>query len=176
MYKHNPFMYLVICIAISCLLIACNNDSKDNTDAAKSSEVVTATPAVADLSKIKAEIQDLETRWSQADNARDTNAVAAFYADDAVTLSNNKPMISGKDAIRKDVAEGLTKRKKGATVAYDVIDVFGCENTVTETGKITVKDSTGKVYYTGKYMAVWEKRDGKYICIRDISNDDVKAK
>jgi len=25
-------------------------------------------------------------------------------------------------------------------------------------------------------MAVWEKRDGKYICIRDIYNNDVKEK
>ena len=45
---------------------------------------------------------------------------------------------------------------------------------IKEAAKIT--DATGKVTYTGKYMAIWEKRDGKYICLRDISNDDAKEK
>ena len=70
----------------------------------------------------------------------------------------------------------LAKRPKGATTAYDALDVFGCENYATETGKITRKDSTGKIISTGKYMAIWEKRDGKWICIRDIGNDDEKRK
>ena len=74
------------------------------------------------------------------------------------------------------IAASIAKRAKGATIAYDIIDVFGDENTVTEVGKTTKKDASGKVTYTGKYMAVWEKRNGKYICVRDISNDDVKAK
>ena len=176
MKKFNFFLTIILCITISGLMIGCNNESKESTDASKSANVAATSGTNADMSKIKAEIQALETSWSKADNARDTNAVAAFYADDAITMSNNRPSISGKDEIRKDVAVGLTKRKKGATVAYDVMDVFGCENTVTETGKITLKDSTGTVYYTGKYMAVWEKRDGKYICVRDISNDDKKEK
>ena len=118
----------------------------------------------------------MENSWAEADNARDTNAVAAFYADDAVSMVNNKPMLVGKAAIKQEIAASLAKRAKGATVAYDIIEVFGDENTVTEVGKITVKDASGKVTYTGKYMAVWEKRNGIYICIRDISNDDVKAK
>lgn len=123
------------------------------------------------MNKVKTEIQALETAWAAADNARDAKAIAAFYADDAVILSNNRPMLSGKEAIQKDIEEGMAKRVKGATIAYDIVDVFGDENTVTEVGKITTKDSTGRVTYTGKYMAIWQKRDGKYVCIRDISND-----
>lgn len=149
------------------LLIGCNT-SETKPDAAEA-------PAAPDMNKVKTEIQALENAWAAADNAGDTKALSAFYADDAVTLSNNNPMISGKDAILKDIEGGMTKKVKGVTVAYDVLDVFGNENTVTEVGKITRKDSTGKVIYTGKYMAIWERRDGKYLCIRDISNDDVKA-
>jgi ketosteroid isomerase-like protein len=47
---------------------------------------------------------------------------------------------------------------------------------VTEIGTAISKDASGKVIRTGKYMAVWEKRDGKYICIRDIYNSDAAAK
>jgi uncharacterized protein (TIGR02246 family) len=132
--------------------------------------------AAPDMGKVKTEIQRMETAWAAADNARDANGIAAFYAADAVSMSNNKPMVTGSEAILKEIEEGMAKRVKGATIAFDVLDVFGDENTVTEVGKTTGKDSTGKVTYTGKYMAIWAKRDGKYVCIRDISNDDVKEK
>ena len=132
--------------------------------------------AKPDLTKLKAEIQTLESSWAAADNARNVTAIVAFYANDAVSLSNNKPMLVGNAAIQKDVVESLAKRAKGSTVSYEVMDVFGNENTVTEVGKTTVKDATGKVTSTGKYMAIWEKRNGKFICVRDIYNDDAKEK
>lgn len=176
MKKTTHSKFLAVGIALACFTAGCNSSDADKKDTTKETATTEQTTAKPDLGKIKADIQALETAWSAADNARDTNAVAAFYADDAKSLSNNKPVLEGKAAIRKDIVEGLGKRVKGSTVAYDVVDVFGDENTVTEVGKITVKDSSAKVTYTGKYMAVWEKRDGKYICVRDISNDDVKKK
>jgi uncharacterized protein (TIGR02246 family) len=173
--KH--FKIAALCFAFSGFTIACNSNSADKPDI--STKEATATeqmPARPDLAKIKTDIQALESAWATADNARDTNAVATFYADDAISLASNKPMLVGKAAIHKDIASTLAKRVKGSTISYDVMDVFGDENTATEVGKTTVKDGSGKVTYTGKYMAVWEKRDGKYLCIRDIGNDDVKEK
>lgn len=164
-----------VIVALSFFAIGCNQPAADKAPevAAEATPPMTAKP---DPAKMKADIQALETAWANADNARDANALAAFYADDAVTLSNNQPMLSGKAAIQKDLEATMAKRPKGSTVSYDVMDAFGCDNFVTEVGKTTYKDAAGKVYYTGKYMAVWEKRDGKYVCIRDIGNDDVKAK
>lgn len=129
-----------------------------------------------DMAAVKAEIQALENSWAAADNSRDANAIAAFYAEDAVSLSNNKPMSVGRAAIQAEIEAGLAKRVAGSTVSYDVLDVFGDDKQVTEVGKSTFSDASGKVISTGKYMAVWEKRDGKYICIRDIYNEDVKEK
>jgi len=43
---------------------------------------------------------------------------------------------------------------------------------MTQGVSISWKDASGKEISTGKYMAVWEKRNGKYICVRDISNND----
>ncbi len=167
----KQFKFLTVCIALSCLVMSCNNE----TAADKTETVVDVDqPAKVDLASVKTEIQNLETAWAAADNARDTNAIAAFYADDAVSLRNNNPMIQGKEAIRKDVGESLGKRAKGATVSYDVVEVFGEGNYITEVGKSTTKDASGKVINSGKYMAIWEKRDGKYVCIRDIYNDDAK--
>ena len=170
----NNLRITAVCIALSVVLVgfsasAGNNSAKKNVPA----EQVGAKP---DLTKLKAEIQALESSWAAADNARNANAIAAFYADDAVSLANNKPMLVGKAAIQNDVVEGIAKRVKGSTVSYDIMDVFGNENIVTEVGKATYKDATGKLISTGKYMAIWEKRNGKFICIRDIYNDDVKEK
>ena len=172
--KHLKFPIAFIGLFIICAA-SCNQPAADKTPEANSDSTQT-TNAKADPAKMKADIQAMETAWSNADNARDVNALAAFYADDAVSFSNNKPMLVGNAAIRKDIETSIAKRPKGSTLSYEVMDAFGCDNYATEVGKTTRKDSTGKIIYTGKYMALWEKRNGKWICIRDIGNDDVKEK
>lgn len=133
--------------------------------------------SLPDMTKIKAEIQDLENAWATATANKDVAAIVAFYADDAVSMSNNKPMTTGKAAIQKEIETDLAQRKDAVMeVAYETLDVYGNETVVTEVGKTTVKNTSGKVTYTGKYMAVWEKRKDKWVCIRDIYNDDTKEK
>jgi uncharacterized protein (TIGR02246 family) len=159
-----------MCVALSLFVISCG------TPAPKVAETPVPVEVKPDMAAVKVEIQALESAWAAADNARDANAVAAFYADDALSLSNDKPTLVGNAAILADITEGYAKKAAGTTVYYEVQDVFGNDTQVTEVGKSTVKDATGKVISTGKYMAVWEKRNGKYICIRDIYNNDVKEK
>jgi uncharacterized protein (TIGR02246 family) len=172
--KNNNF-FLPATLAVALLTIGCNSPATDTSAnaAAETTEQVVTKP---DMAAIKTEIQALETAWAAADNARDAKALVAFYADDAASLSNNAPMIVGKAALQKDIEANFAKKAKGSTSVYEVMDIFGDENAVTEVGKSTVKDASGKVISTGKYMAIWEKRDGKYLCVRDIYNDDVKAK
>ena len=128
--------------------------------------------ASPDMSAIKNQIQAKETAFAAAQTAGNVDGVVAFYADDAVTMSDGKLASTGKEAIKKELLAGLDKHGKGSVTTYDVEEVYGSEDQVTEIGKTTVKDATGKVTYTGKYMAVWEKRNGEYICVRDISNSD----
>lgn len=157
-------------VAFSLLVTGCG------APAEKATVVVEQVAAKPDMAAVKAEIQALESNWAAADNARDANAVAAFYADDAWSMSNDKPTLVGKAAILAEITEGFAKKAAGTTVTYEVQDVFGNDMQVTEVGKSTTTDTSGKVISTGKYMAVWEKRDGKYVCIRDIYNNDAKEK
>ena len=175
MNKKNFFKLATLGLAISLFTIGCGSPSDKKTD---TETPVTAEPveAKADMASIKTEIQGLESAWAAADNARDVNAVLAFYSDDAISLSNNAPMAKGKTAIQKEMEEGLAKKAEGETVSYNTIEVFGDESTVTEIGTAISKDASGKVIRSGKYMAIWEKRDGKYICIRDIYNSDAVVK
>lgn len=128
------------------------------------------------LSNIKAEIKDIEDAWAAAFNAKDVATIMGFYADDAISMNDDQPMLVGKAAIQKGVEEEMARRKGNTKVVFETLDLYGDENRVTEVGKTTVTDSAGKVIYTGKYMAVWEKRNGKWLTIRDISNDDAKEK
>ncbi len=127
-----------------------------------------------DLSNIKAEIIAIEDAWATAFNAKDVATIVGFYADDAISMNDDQPMLVGKAAIQKGVEEEMARRKGITKVVFETLDLYGDENRVTEVGKTTITDSTGKVIYTGKYMAVWEKRNGKWLTVRDISNDDAK--
>jgi uncharacterized protein (TIGR02246 family) len=170
MKKINYSGIAIVCISLTLFASGCS------APAPKATETSVQVEAKPDMAAVKAEIQALENSWAAADNARDANAISAFYADDAVSMSPNKPPLAGKAAIDADIAEGLAKKVSGSTVSYDVLEVYGNEDVVTEVGKATTKDASGNVISNGKYMAVWEKRNGKYICIRDIYNDDVKEK
>jgi len=162
-------------LAISFFTIGCNSQPDKKTEM-ESAVPVEPVVVKADLASIKVVIQALESEWAVADNTRNASAIAAFYSDDAISMSNNVPMTVGKAAIQMETEEYLAKRTKGETVAYETLEVFGDENMVTEIGTAITKDASGKVIRTGKYMAVWGKRDGKYICIRDIYNSDAAEK
>lgn len=168
MNKTTNFRMASACVALTLFSLAGCAPAPEN--------VATPEPVIVetkpDMAAIKAEIQAIETAFAMADNARDINAILAFYSDDAVTMGSGEPMKVGKAAIQKSLEADFAESPAGSTVTYEVLDVFGDGNTVTEVGKSTRKDATGKVTYTGKYMAIWEKRDGKYICIRDIGNSD----
>jgi uncharacterized protein (TIGR02246 family) len=174
MTKFTPFRSASAGILFLLLSVGCNQSGTD--EATNKTEALTATTVKADPVSIKAEIQELEVAWGKADNARDVNAMLAFYADDAVSMGDDKPSLVGKEAIKKDIEEYMSKRAEGSTVTYNVLDVFPGDNYVTEVGTGTRKDAAGKVTSTSKYMAVWEKRNGKWICIRDIGNDDAEKK
>ncbi|PKP13034.1 MAG: DUF4440 domain-containing protein [Bacteroidetes bacterium HGW-Bacteroidetes-3] len=175
MKKMKFFKLATLGLAISIFTMGCNSSVAEKA-AVEPAATVEPVVAKADMVSIKAEIQGLESDWAASDNARDANAIAGFYSDDAISLSNNAPMTVGKAAILKETEESLAKRAQGETVSYNVLEVFGDGNTVTEIGTAISKNASGKVVRTGKYMAIWEKRDGKYICIRDIYNSDAVVK
>jgi ketosteroid isomerase-like protein len=131
-------------------------------------------PAKPDLAQIRTEIQALENGYADGLNAKDANAVIAYSADDAISMANNQPAVSGHDALLQMIQQDIDSDTINAVVSFETVDVFAGGEFVTETGKGISKDSDGNVLKTSKYMAIFEKRNGKYICIRDIYNEDKK--
>jgi uncharacterized protein (TIGR02246 family) len=156
----KPLM-LGICMV---LMVACNTKSEAPAEEA---------PAV-DADAVRSEIQALEDAYAVASNARNVDGIMAYYADDAVSYPSEKAPVVGKDAMRASLQEDLDSYPKGSTVSYSVKDVFVSNDgsLVTEIGSYTSLDSLGGKTRTGHYMSLFEKRDGKYVCIRDMSTPD----
>ena len=156
----------------SCVLLfaSCKEDEKKESAAA----ATVTEPAKPDLAQIRSEIVAVENAWAAAQNAKDIKTLMAMYADDAVSMPDGEPMLTGKAAIQKKQEADFAKPANFASIAFETMDVYAQGDVVTEVGKTMYKDAAGKTTGGGKYIAVYEKRDGKYLCIREIYNKDSK--
>ena len=132
------------------------------------------TVQVAELNQdsVKAQIVALETAYAVASNAKDADGVAVYYSSDAQSLANNEPTRVGKDAIKAGIKKEMANDTLGHIISFETTGVWAAGNYATETGTSTVKDKDGKVVHTGKYITLFELRDGKYVAIRDMWNND----
>jgi ketosteroid isomerase-like protein len=98
-----------------------------------------------------------------------------YYADDAISFSNEKDPLEGKAAIHKSIKEDLATFPKAAKISFQTKEVHVANdgNQVVEIGGYTVVDSTNTKMMSGNFMSLFEKRDGKYICIRDMGSSDM---
>ena len=124
-----------------------------------------------DMEAVNAEIAALEAAYQSASNAKDTEGVLAYYSEDAHSYPPKKATREGKEAIRSAMNEN--PNTGNGSMALETLDVWAAGDIAVETGTWADMDSTGTVVATGKYMSIFEKRDGKYICVRDIWNSDM---
>lgn len=126
-----------------------------------------------DKEQIKNEIQALENKMAEMYNNREMIG-QEYYAEDATSFSQNKPPLVGKVAIEKSIREDLLSFQKGNQIAFVANEVFPSNdgNQVVEIGSYRVSDSTSTAIYTGNFMAFFEKREGKYVCVRDMAASD----
>jgi ketosteroid isomerase-like protein len=174
MTKESSYFLCVCCASFLFFATSCNTPTNSSTT--KNEDTTAQMITHPDMTKVKTEIQAIANKWADAENARDAKTVSTFYADDAIRLVNGMPMISGKANILKSLEDELTNTPKGSTISIETLEVFGNEKDVIEVGRLTQKDSVGKVFYTGKYLTYWQNRNGKYLAMRDMFNDDAKSK
>ncbi len=126
-----------------------------------------------DIEKIKAEIQEAENHFADIYNSGNADSLK-YYADDAVSYFNNQYPIMGKDAIHEYINGELEYFPKGAKLSYETkeVHVSSDANQVLEIGAYLLVDSTNTKIRSGKYFSLFEKRNGKYLCIRDMGNSD----
>jgi len=132
--------------------------------------------ASVDLEKIKPEIQAMEDAYAAAEKAKDADKVVAYYSDDATSYGRNSMPDVGKAAIKERLAKRLAADTSGNTNVYKVVDLFGEGNMLVEIGSWTEMSPAGSEVNKGHYMSYFQKRDGKYVCVRDMNTTSNPAK
>jgi ketosteroid isomerase-like protein len=140
----------------------------------KKEEAASETAMAADTEQIKKELQTMEDAYAVAMNTGNVD-VLEYYAEDAVTYSQNELPKVGRAAIMADLKTSAEKAKaEGMTVKYVTTEVHPSAdgNQVVEIGTYRSSDSTNTKVRSGHYMAVYKKVDGKYVCVRDMGSSD----
>ncbi len=151
---------------LSCLIpliIACDSKKEEKV----------ALPVI-DKEQVKKEIQAKENQFAELYNAGEMMNIG-YYADDATSFSQNKAPLVGKPAIIEFLKAGIESSSKGNKIAFTTNEVFVSNdgNQVVEIGYYNLTDSTNVSINTGNYMVLFEKRNGNYVVIRDMSASDM---
>ncbi len=156
----NIFVKGIILSYLFLLMASCNNNEEKSTQ------------VLIDKEQIKKEIQARENQFAEIYNSGELKKIG-YYADDAITFYQNMAPIRSKEArlefLKADLASNSNK------ISFTTIEIFPSKdgNQVLEIGYYTVVDSTNHAINTGNYMSLFEKRDGQYVCLRDMSASDM---
>jgi len=127
---------------------------------------------VIDKEQIKKEIQARENEFAEVYNSGVIKSIG-YYADDAITFYQNMaPLKSIEERIKFLESDVLSNTNK---ISFTTNEVFVSNDgeQVVEVGYYSVVDSTNTAINTGNYMSLFVKRDGKYVCLRDMSASDM---
>ena len=143
--------------------VACNSKKEEQT-----------APTVIDKEQIKKEIQAKEDEFAATYNAAEMKNIG-YYADDAISFSQNKAPLVGRQAIVEYLKAGIDSSSKGNKISFVTNEVFPSSdgNQVVEIGYYKLSDSTDVAINTGNYMVLFEKRDGRYVSVREMSASDM---
>ena len=156
----NNFAKGIMIGCISSMAIACN---------AVNEKIETP---VIDKEQIKKDIQAREDEFAAVYNSGELKSIG-YYADDATTFYQNRPPLIGKEAIVEFLKSDLDSNTN--TIIFKTNEVFPSSDgkQVVEIGYFKLVDSAKYLINSGNYMVLFEKRDGKYVCVRDMSTSDI---
>ena len=129
---------------------------------------------ISELEKeqIKKEIQAKENAFAEIYNTGELRDIG-YFAEDATTFAQNQEPIVGRAAIIEYLSADLDSNTDKISFTTKEVFVSGDANLVVEVGYYEVVDSVGISFNTGNYMCMFEKRDGNYVCVRDMSASDM---
>jgi uncharacterized protein (TIGR02246 family) len=121
-------------------------------------------------------IRAVNVAWNKAYNAGDGAAVAALYADDAVLLAPGAPLARGKASISEYYAKDAAAFAAAGIMVVDAptSDVAESGDLAWQSGTYKSTDKSGAAVEAGKFLTVFQRKDGKWQIIRDTWNSDAK--
>ena len=128
-----------------------------------------------DKEQIKKEIQAKEDEYAATYNAGVLKNIG-YYADDATVFYQNRAPLAGKEAIIDFLKSDLDSNTNKITFTTNEVFPSNDGNQVVEIGYYKVVDSANIAINSGNYMILFEKRDGKYFSVREMSASDIQIK
>jgi len=128
--------------------------------------------AEAGTGPVRAAIEQLGTRFSEAYASGDAKAVAAFYTEDAIAFPPGGEMVKGRQAIQQMWQSTMDSGVK--SLSFSVVDVGESGDLAHETGTAVLNiHAQGKDPTTAsvKYVVVWKRQGDDWKLHRDIWND-----
>jgi ketosteroid isomerase-like protein len=119
----------------------------------------------------KSAIESGAAKWMEAFSAKDIDAMAAFYAEDAVLLPPNAPAIFGRDAVRATIQEMFAA---GIGIELEDLEMNVVGDLGYKAGRYRTRGEDGSLVDRGKYIEIWSKVDGKWVLHRNIWNSSVQ--
>jgi ketosteroid isomerase-like protein len=142
-------------------LISCNSKNSEKASDSKLEN------SMLDKKWAKSFLDSINTKFSQQIATGDSVGLASHYWPDAELLLDNSEVIEGKnilnawgDAIRMGVKEMI----------FTTTDITGSPTFIIETGNYEMKDAAKSLLDRGKYVVVWENRNGEWKLYRDIGS------
>ncbi len=151
----NKILRGVLLMVILALSFACNQKKAER---------------VLDKEKVKAEIQSIENKFAAVFTHRNLDSLT-YYADDATSYFVGQEPVVGKEAIHKFIEEELLDFPEGSKMINETVEIYVSDdgNNVAEIGAYKRVDSTGAVMQNGHFFSFFAKRDGRYVCTRDMA-------
>jgi uncharacterized protein (TIGR02246 family) len=87
------------------------------------------------------ELRVLRAAYSEAFNKKDTATLVDMYAPDAIVIRGDGTVLTGKDAIQKDLEAPQPGPRPKMSIASDTVRVFG--NTAYDVGTVRMSRSEG---------------------------------
>ena len=153
---------IVKVIPLGCLvslMFACNEKKGEQSSTSVDNE------------QIKSEIQAKENAFADIYNSGTLKNIG-YYADDATSYFQNTAPLVGKEAIIAFLQSDLSSNTD--KISFKTTEIFPSNdgNMVVEIGSFKVVDSANSLVNSGNYMTMFQKRDGKYVAVRDMSTSD----
>ena len=154
----NKFATGLLLTSAILMMVSCNTKKEETST------------VVIDKEQIKQEIQAKENLFAETYNAGEKKNIG-YYADDAISFAQNRAPLIGKEAIVEYLLEGLDNKDNSNKISFTTNEVFVSNDgiQVVEIGFYKVVDSTNTIINSGNYMSLFEKRDGNYVSVRDMS-------
>ncbi len=155
---------LFFAVITACYMISCNQASTQQ-DTKEQKEILDKTWA-------KSFIDSMNNQFSQQIASGDTAALASHYWPDAELLLDNSEVVKGPDILS---TWGAVIRMGLKEMTFSSTDITGSPDLIIETGNYEMKDAGQSIIDKGKYVVIWEKRNGEWKLYRDIGCTSLPA-